>query len=430
MLRRQVAPKILDLMGFIPLLVLAAGLRLVLLVLKPIVHIRFGQLHSFQIGAYGIPMEAYFCQRDAGVLPKRSFDIFYHYVHKHFVVALEQYRSNKDLVCNEQLDKMITAKIRVLELAQALDRLNCMIGPGKDTFRVTSQQPYDQWGRFRHYPAHLSFSAEEEELGQSELKRMGMESGAEFVCFHARDGQYIFKAHPRVDSLYGEWGAVDERNASIQDCVPAAEEMTKNGYYAIRVGKFVMEPIANSNPMVIDYASNFHSDFMDIYLSAKCKFFLSTNSGIIHTPTMFRTPLVLANIYPMACVEEGVTYQDHVFTPKLLYSGEKGRLLSFREIFDLGLSSFYLSTPENRELYSRMGLKIIENTAEEITEVTMEMYQRINSTYETAPEDEELQARFWHIIHTYPEIIRFEDGVEPNFRIGAGFLRRHPELLD
>jgi len=375
-------------------------------------------------------MEAYLCQRDAKVLPKRSFDIFYHYVHKHFVVALENYRSNKDLVCNTQMDKMFKDHLHISELSQALDRLNGMIGPGKKTFRVESQQPYDQWDLFRQYPAHLTFTAEEEAFGRSELQRMGVNPDAEFICFHARDGQYIFDAHPRVNSLYGNWGAVDERNASIHDCVPAAEEMTKNGYYAIRMGKFVKDALESSNPMVIDYATKYHSDFMDMYLSARCKFFLSTNSGIIHVPSIFRTPLVLANIYPMGCIEEGVTYRAHVFAPKLFYSGEKGRLLTFRETLEQGLGRFYLTTDENREMYDRLGLQIIENTAEEIAELTLEMEQRLNSTYETSYEAEELQSRFWEIIGEFPEIMRFEEGVEPNFRIGAGFLGRHRELLN
>ena len=47
-----------------------------------------------------------------------------------------------------------------------------------------------------------------------------------------------------------------------------------------RMGKHVAQPIHSDNPRVIDYASRFQSDFMDVYLSAKCSLFISGDGGM------------------------------------------------------------------------------------------------------------------------------------------------------
>ena len=44
-----------------------------------------------------------------------------------------------------------------------------------------------------------------------------------------------------------------------------------------------------------------------------------------------------------------------------------------------------------------MDLKLIENTPEEIRDVTIEMDERLNGTWKVSKEDEELQDRFWSL---------------------------------
>ena len=68
--------------------------------------------------------------------------------------------------------------------------------------------------------------------------------------------------------------------------------------------------------------------------------------------------------------------------------------------------------------------EIIKNTAEEITEVVLEMNQRLDGTWIETDEDVELQNRFKKLRENVPKW-QVQEGV----RIGASFLRRYQHLL-
>ena len=59
-----------------------------------------------------------------------------------------------------------------------------------------------------------------------------------------------------------------------------------------------------------------------------------------------------------------------------------------------------------------------------ITEVVLEMHQRIDGTWIETDEDKELQARFSALRTAIPKW-----QVQPGVRIGANFLRRYQYLL-
>lgn len=120
-----------------------------------------------------------------------------------------------------------------------------------------------------------------------------------FVCFHTRDSAYLAGAFPgrgRDDSVC--------RNANIQNYVPV-EELVRRGYYAIRMGSIVPEPLATTNPRIIDYATTGRSDFLDIYMiymiymAAKCRFYLGGSSGLYAVPELFRRPVIHTNVVPL-----------------------------------------------------------------------------------------------------------------------------------
>lgn len=426
---RGYLPRLRFLLALPLLLALAICLRVVLKILKPLVHIRFGRVWAFQLGSLTVPTELYLCEVDAGMHPRRSFDIFYHYRHEHYNQALVTPRKPEDLIANKQVDVMFRRRLRVAEIARPLDRLNRLLPGGTKEFCVKSCQPVDLHGLLDRYPPHLAFTPEEEERGKSGLREMGIEPDSRFVCFHARDGMWIRRAHPRVVSVYGDWTLAESRNSFTGNYLLAAEKLTDLGYYAIRMGKYVAEPISTPNPRVIDYATIFHSDFMDVFLSARCAFFIGQDSGMTSLPMIFRRPMALVNIFPLEQMDY-CTNKPNIFIPKMLYSAEKGRLLTFRETMEFGLGGSYLKTPEDQAICERLSLEIVENTPEEIAGVALEMHQNLQSIFESTDEDEQLQSRFLSLVRRYQEIAHVERGLESNLRIGAHFLRIHQDWLE
>jgi len=70
------------------------------------------------------------------------------------------------------------------------------------------------------------------------------------------------------------------------------------------------------------------------------------------------------------------------------------------------------------------GVELVHNTPDEISEVVQEMNQRLDGTWQTRDEDEELQQRFDNLY--LPE----HYGYGLPGRIGAQFLHKNKELLD
>jgi putative glycosyltransferase (TIGR04372 family) len=410
---------------------LAILLRVALRIVKPWVHIRFVRWSSMSLGIWAIPTEVYLCQRDAGMHPKRSLDLFYRYDRNAYALKRSVVRSSA--ICNKQLDKMFRAHIRLWEGAQFLDYLNRLLPRGSEAFTFKMPEPYDQEGLLKRFPTHLIFTQEEERKGQSALAQLGVPPGAPFFCFHARDSAYHARWRPGLELFYhGERQWLDERNSSIQNYLPAAEKLTELGYYAIRMGKYVEKPIPSGNPRIIDYAWSHQSDFMDVYLSAHCAFFIGHNSGITALPVIFRRPLVFVNIAPLSEIVY-CSCSNSIFIPKKYYAKRFGRHLTFQEIVSNKILSklFMAKHSHLPEIRDELQLELHENTPEEITELALEMHECLQGTFRASPEDEDLRRRFLAILRL-PSLSRARPPLHDlcYLAIGSHFMRRHRELLE
>ena len=120
---------------------------------------------------------------------------------------------------------------------------------------------------------------------------------ARFVCFIVRDSSYLdsLPLYRHLDLSYHSY-----RDCNIQNYVLAAEELAERGYYVIRMGAKVKEAFNVKHPNIIDYAFNgMRSDFMDIYLGAKCTFCVTVGTGFDSIPFIFRRPIVDTNFVPL-----------------------------------------------------------------------------------------------------------------------------------
>lgn len=409
------------------LLPLAICLRLLLIVMKPFAHIRFGRLWVFNMGNHAMCTENYLCERDAGWHPKRSVDLFYHYIYPDLLRGLV---NSETKPANTQLDIMFKRCLKVARPARALDNLNRLIPWGSETFAVDGPPPYDKYGFLERFPTHLKFTEEEEEFGRQEMRGMGMDPDTPFVCFYSRDGVFLHQLYPRIEAVYGGYGVNTYRNSSIENYTQVAEKLTELGYYAIRMGKFVEKPLSISDPKIIDYATHHQSDFMDLYLSARCRFFIGNNGGMVTLPLIFRKPLVIVNVFPPGNGIDNATSKDNIFIPKMIHSSVEGRLLTFRETLETKFAREGIHSEEDWKDFHDQGLTLVENTPEEIEQVSMEMEQRLNSEFTVSEHDQELRARWLEIVREYPKVLQIEPGLDEKLFVGAHFMRTHQDWLD
>ena len=78
------------------------------------------------------------------------------------------------------------------------------------------------------------------------------------------------------------------------------------------------------------------------------------------------------------------------------------------------------------KLHDKWGIEVIKNTPEEILDAVIEMEGRLNGTWQTTEEDNELQRRFWSSFKSSKH--HNSDG-KLRGRIGANFLRENKMLL-
>ena len=386
--------------------------------LRPIVVIRFGELFSESLGHYALNTELFLCERGAGMHSQRTFDFFY---------------NNSLRVCNVQLQKMWNRILPTFRFTRVVGILNRYV-PGGSHHVIPMPSGRDVHGLLDQTKAHLSLTDDEERLGRAGLRGLGIPEGAPFICFYARDSVYMDKWLPGLN-----WRYHDYRNCSIHNYVPAAEELTCRGLFAIRMGAVVKEALTTKNAMIIDYATKGRTDFLDIFLMSKCRFFLCSTGGLTGVSNMFRRPVACANVTPLEYTF--TSNASGLFIPKKLWLRKEHRFLTFREINSSGAGQFLRS-----EQYERLELEVIENTPEEITSLAVEMHERLDGTWQGTEEDEELQQQFWGTFNRFRRsstFIRGEEGFpiqmqtdssqplhgEIRSRIGTEFLRQNKALL-
>jgi putative glycosyltransferase (TIGR04372 family) len=393
----------------LPLYLLAVPAVLVLRLIRPWLLVRWVSLVPARIGHFAANAELYLCERDAGINVPKQRHVDLHYMGRS--------------VCNQQLAIMWKPVLRVWPagILARISRINRLI-PGGAVHEVGNNTSGDRdvHNLLDRFSPHLGFTPEEKARGEANLRGMGIPPDTPFVCLIVRDSAYLEAHLPS-----GEWNYHNYRDADIQNYILAAEELADRGYFVVRMGAKVKKALCTTHTGVIDYASNgMRTDFMDIYLGAKCEFCISMGTGFDAVPFIFRRPIVYVNFVPLGYLN---TFTRQVLDiTKHHYFESKGRYLTLSEIFNLEVGL----TPHT-SAYETKGIELIENTPEEIRDVVIEMAERLNGTWQPHKDDEALQRFFWEI---FPADALGASNKRPlhgeiRARFGASFLRNNREWL-
>ncbi len=363
-------------------------------------------LISTRIGHFAANTELYLCELDAEInKPKQQYvDAFY--------------LSDKP-ECNATMTKMWGRTINILPvwILAPVKRINKLL-PGGSVHEIgtNTQSDRDVHNLLDRFPPHIKLTDEEKSIGEANLRALGIPSGSPFVCLIGRDSAYLEKRYKSRD-----WSYHNYRDVDIQSYVLAAETLADRGYYVLRMGAVVHEPINSSHHMVIDYATHdLRSDFMDIYLGAKCTFCISCGTGFDAIPLIFRRPVVFVNHVPIGYLS---TFQNYTLgLTKRHFSVIKNRELTLKEIVQSDLCVALRSSD-----YESKHVKLLDNTPEEVRDIAVEMDERLKGTWEQSDDDEALHQIFWDI---FPTDVLDTNQQRPlhgtiKSRFGANFLRNN-----
>ena len=260
----------------------------------------------------------------------------------------------------------------------------------------------------RKVGCQLRLPAADVEKGKKILSELGVNPDSWFFCFYARD------------AYYKQSSGHDYRNCDIRTLIPAIEYLVSAGGQGIRLGSSRSDKLPTMDH-VVDYPRSDHrSGFMDVFLAANCRFFIGSPGGIgdlarcvLHATTIFQ------NLTPLARREWKWLTDDTVFIPKLLWSSDLDRYMSFAEIYESGAAE-YLSTAE----YERNGIEVHDNTADDILTLTEEVFLRKAGLWSQSADGELRQTEFKKLL------ARYCSHELASFRIGDAFLRRYEFLLE
>lgn len=386
-------------------------IALIILFIKPIVKIRFIGLQSYRIGHYSLNTELMLCALDLQNINEKKFKTIFF---------------NMSKPCNTQLCQMWKRVIPIFRfhlLAIQIDKILSTIY-GK-TYKNEIKNIYENCGSGavdssglleKINKPHLFFTPKEKENAKKLMTQLGIPSDAKFVCLVVRDSAYLNREYPEND-----WSYHDHRNADISSYKKAALYLAEKGYYVLRLGKYVEKKFDVTHPKVIDYANHpLRCDFMDVYLSANCEFFISSCTGLDCVAQIFRRPVLLTNISPVF-TETLMWYPCTLFIPKTLKNKNTHELLPFSETAKIIHS---ISKPILHEL-DKSDLKMVENNEEEILEVVKEMEERVTGNWQGSFNDTSLQNEYWENHKKYAPI--YVDKI--CIKIGSDFLRNNDIFL-
>jgi putative glycosyltransferase (TIGR04372 family) len=261
-----------------------------------------------------------------------------------------------------------------------------------------------QWEADGRAPV-LALTEGQKQDGREALRRLGVPDDAWFAALHVRDPGFFNEDLGLSPNTF--------RNVDIGAYGPAIEAIVERGGWVVRLGDQSAPPLP-SRPGVVDYArSDERSPEMDVFCCAACRFFVGSDSGPVWVAGAFGVPVVETDWSTLGVWP--VPEQD-IFVPKTLRDAE-GRAMSLSQMVE---SAFYGVTAA--AAFERRGIAVVDNGPEDIRDAVVEMIDRLEGTIEYSDEDERLQARFRELADPY--------GVGISSRVGQGFLRRHPELLE
>lgn len=396
----------------LPLYIIAIPVVVVIRLIRPWLLVRMGGLISSRLGHFAANTELHLCEMDADInVPRQHYVDFFYMAY--------------DPICNQQLAIMWKRVLPILPswFMAPIDWVNRLI-PGGSIHEIgnNTQHDRDVHNLLDRFPPHLKFTEEELARGENGLQALGIPPGSPFVCLTVRDSAYL--AQFRSDGNY-VYSHDEHRDCNVQNFVLAAEELANRGYFVIRMGAKVRESMESSHTMVIDYATNgMRNDFMDIYLGAKCWFCISVGTGFDAVPYIFRRPIVYVNFVPLGYL---LTFRAQFLgLIKHHYAVAENRELTLCEIFSYGIGLSLLASD-----YDSKGIKLRENTPEEIRDLVVEMEERLNGTWVAHPDDEILQKRFREMYPT--DVVDVYQGRPLHGKIlslySANFLRNNRDWL-
>ena len=339
-----------------------------IVLIKPIVLIRFGSLGSERIGCfYNVEMYLLINKFKKKV---KSFDIW---------VA-------GDSISNEQYLIMLKRKFLIIQhlliFYKVLERLSKYINIYSEHI-VRLEFTFHNYSLFEKHPIQLNLTKQEINKGELILKQFGIPKNAKIICITSRDDLYLRRTYPSVDFSYHNY-----RDSNVNNYIPAIKALIKKNFYVVRMGKIAAKRLDIKSSKFVDYP--FHplkSDFMDFFFAYKCYFWICSNTGLDEVARVFRKPLLDLNMVPFTGLK--VASKKALLCLKI-HKNYNNKKVSLNEIFDSGVGN-----SGHSEEFRKKKIKLHELNANQIKDIVLEMTKLMKDSWKIKNKNDlKLQKKF------------------------------------
>ena len=331
-------------------------------------------------------------------------------------------------ICNRELIKLLSSKLYIPQYDEMLFwsyvyryHFNELDASQINKYLLRDRLPIYEVEPYKH-----DFTFSKQQVAFAEQQMLAMNLKSDFVCFASRNANYNLKT-------IGTDLKAGHRNMDFADYTRAIHYLGESNIQTVRMGREEVEisPIDNC----VDYAGKYANDFMDLFIVANCKFFVTSSSGIFALAFLFGRPLLMVNVVPMSLGMGGIGYTKYdLYIPKKYYDVNRKRFLSLREMI---ITDRFALVGKGIQVnrYSEAGIQLINNTPEEIQEATAELLGRLNGTWHDDELDRQNHEKYNQV---FKDILRFSTehqlylggGAPFPYRLAATYLRKNPYLLE
>jgi len=242
----------------------------------------------------------------------------------------------------------------------------------------------DDHNMFQRGDLPWPFTIKEMAFARKNLAEMGVPADARIACLLVRDSMY--DREKRVTPYI-----YPHRNADINAYQPGMEFLASQGWYVLRMGSVVEKSLAWRSEKIIDYALEFRTEFMDVWLMLQCGMVVSTGAGLDSIATMVRKPLVYTN-FP------NVYWSLPNYSSLFILHKHFFKKPERRELTKYGMMASHCSWLHYDNEYKGLNIGTRENTADEITAAVREVLEWVEGRHTATDEDVRSQKQFWETL--------------------------------
>ncbi len=362
----------------------------IVVLLKPLIKIRFGYLRSYIIGHLCQDSSIYFNEN------KSKYDFFY----------------LRGDICNSFLINKIKKILKINSIVKYFYLFFYYFNFNKSTHLIYHNRGSRDYNNVIKKSNIFTYSDIENSKGMNFLKKIFKYPDKKIICLLIRDQEYKKKFYNSNNFEYHSY-----RNSDANSYLPLIKNLIDKDYNVIRMGNIAKFKINLDHECFYDYPfSEIKEDFFDIWLMSNCSFVISTGSGLDEVSKIFQIPRLYINKVPISDI---ISTGTCMTAPKKLFNTKNN---CFLHLTDYLKYSFF----ETSDYYVN-NIKLVDLSPEEMISITDEfIFKLLNNTLSLQSENQKL---FWRIVKNHKQSDIFHKVYDNCANLSDYFLENNKEFL-